>query len=171
MKYKFQLDKKLFEIEIASSSTFHSETDLKINRNNHSIMIADQDDNEIKSFFLDNQPYQIEIIKGIDGYPTGIFVEGEYYAAKLLKIDKYFYYNKKSPESKKSGVVKSFLPGNIKKTFFNLHDRVREGEVVLIHAAMKMENEIHSPKTGIIKILGVQEGDNILANHLLFEVE
>jgi biotin carboxyl carrier protein len=36
---------------------------------------------------------------------------------------------------------------------------------------MKMENEIRSPKTGVIMTMDVQEGDNILANHLLFEVE
>jgi len=36
---------------------------------------------------------------------------------------------------------------------------------------MKMENEIRAPKSGGIKSMGVQEGDNVLANHLLFEIE
>ncbi|MBN2346961.1 MAG: acetyl-CoA carboxylase biotin carboxyl carrier protein subunit, partial [Candidatus Aminicenantes bacterium] len=44
-------------------------------------------------------------------------------------------------------------------------------DIVLIHEAMKMENEIRAPKSGVIKSMGVQEGDNILANHLLFEIE
>ncbi|MFH0879998.1 MAG: acetyl-CoA carboxylase biotin carboxyl carrier protein subunit [Lentisphaerota bacterium] len=42
---------------------------------------------------------------------------------------------------------------------------------MLIHEAMKMENEIRAPKSGMIKTMGVQEGDNILANHRLFEIE
>jgi hypothetical protein len=46
-----------------------------------------------------------------------------------------------------------------------------ENDIVLIHEAMKMENEIRAPKSGVIKSLGVQEGDIILANHLLFEIE
>jgi biotin carboxyl carrier protein len=36
---------------------------------------------------------------------------------------------------------------------------------------MKMENEIRAPKSGRIKFIGVSEGENILANHLLFEIE
>ena len=134
-------------------------------------MIGDQDEAEVKSFFLDNKPYQIKILKHSDGYPKGIFVNGEYYPASILKIDK-FYYNKEKPvEARKSGRMRSFIPGTIKKVFFNENDRVNAGDVVLIHAAMKMENEIRCPKSGIIKSMGVKEGESILANHLLFEVE
>jgi biotin carboxyl carrier protein len=171
MKYKFQLDRKYFEVEIPSNATLHSETELKINRKPHSIVIADQDKADINTFFLDNRFYQIEVTKNASGYPTGIFVNGEYYSAALLKIDKYFYSQEQPLRPKKSGQVKSFIPGSIKKVFFKLQDAVQEGDVVLIHQAMKMENEIRSPKSGIIRKMGVQEGDNILANHLLFEVE
>ena len=72
---------------------------------------------------------------------------------------------------KKSGTVKSFIPGNIKKIYFKTGSHVKEGDIILIHEAMKMENEIRAPKSGILKTVGVSEGDNILANHLLFEIE
>jgi pyruvate carboxylase subunit B len=68
-------------------------------------------------------------------------------------------------------MVKSFIPGNIKKVFFREGEAVDEGDLILIHEAMKMENEMRAPKRGTIKRLGVEEGDNILANHLLFEIE
>jgi biotin carboxyl carrier protein len=170
MKYLFHLDKKKYKIEIGSESTFHSETRIKIKRKYFNLMLGDYDENGIGSFFMDNRPYQIEIVKNTEGYPEGIFVNGEYYSAKLLKIDRLFYYKEKKFWKKKSGIVKSFIPGSISKVFFNLHDWVEEGQIVLIHAAMKMENEIRSPKSGIIKTMGVKEGDNILANHILFEV-
>jgi biotin carboxyl carrier protein len=48
---------------------------------------------------------------------------------------------------------------------------VNEGDIILIHEAMKMENEISASRSGIIKTLGVQEGDNVLANKLLFEIQ
>ena len=132
MKYKFQLDKKHFDVEIGSSSTFHSETSININRKIFSIVLGDHDEKEIKSFFLDHKPYQIEIVKDSEGYPEGIFVNGEYYSASLLKIDKFFYYKEKRIVSKKSGIVKSFIPGNIKKVFFNVEDKIEEGQIVLI---------------------------------------
>lgn len=171
MKYKFQVEDKNFTVEISNISTLHSETPVKINKELFTVMIGDQDENEIKSFFLNNKPYQVKIVRHSDGYPKGIFINGEYYPASLLKIDRFYYSKKKPVEAHLSGIMKSFIPGTIKKIFFNVNDRVNAGEVVLIHAAMKMENEIRSPRTGIIKKMGVKEGENILANHLLFEVE
>ncbi len=67
--------------------------------------------------------------------------------------------------------MKSFIPGNIKKIFFQVNNKVNEGDIVLIHEAMKMENEIKAPKTGVIKSMNVKEGDNIHTNHMMFEIE
>jgi pyruvate carboxylase subunit B len=171
MKYKFQIDKKVFEAEIPLNVTFYSESAVKIDGEMVKILIGDCDENEVKSFFLENKLYQIELIRDDQGYPTGIFVNGEYYSASLLKIDKLFYYKEKPSRLAISGIVKSFIPGNIKKIFFNVKDRVKEGNIVLIHEAMKMENEVRAPISGTIMSIGVKEGDNVPANHLLFEIQ
>jgi len=171
MKYKFQLDKRIFRVEIANNSTFHSETNIKINKENLNSLIGEYNEEEIKSFFIDNKLYQIEIIRNNEGYPSGIYVNGEYFSASLLKIDSLFYYKHKPISSQKSGIVKSFIPGNIKKIFYDINDNVNEGDIILIHEAMKMENEIKAPKSGIIKKINVNEEENILANHILFEIE
>lgn len=173
MKYKFQIDKKVFDIEVANSATFHSATPLKINRTQHEIQAGEPggDGGDCLSFFVDNKLYRVEVLRDEGGYPNGIFVNDEYFPAGLLKIDSLFYYKEKPVSASKSGVVRSFIPGGIKKIFYRSGDRVEENEIVLIHEAMKMENEIRAPKDGVIKVLGVQEGDNILANHLLFEIE
>lgn len=171
MKYKFLVENKPIEVEITNSATFHSETSLKINHTNYNVCVGDTRNNEISSFMVNNKLHQVELEKNCEGYPTGIYVNGEYYSASLLKIDRLFYYKEKPLTSSKSGVVKSFIPGSIKKIFFRINDKVNEGQIVLIHEAMKMENEIRAPKSGRIKYIGVNEGDNILTNHLLFEIE
>ena len=171
MKYKFQLDKKNFETVISNSTTFHSETEIRINKNKVNILIGEYDEKEIRSIFLNNKLYQVEVEKDSEGYPTGIYVDGEFYSANLLKIDKLFYYKEKEAVLKRSGLVKSFIPGNIVKIFMKDGDKVKEGDLVLIHEAMKMENEMRAPIAGTIKSIGVQEGENILSNHLLFEIE
>jgi len=125
----------------------------------------------VLSFFVNNKLFQVEFVRDENGYPQGIYVDEEFYSASLLKIDSLFYYKEKPVSASKSGVVKSFIPGYIKKIFFHAQDRVEENDIVLIHEAMKMENEIRAPKSGVIKAMGVQEGDNILANHQLFEIE
>jgi acetyl/propionyl-CoA carboxylase alpha subunit len=172
MKYKFQVDKKMFEIEVANSATFHSVTPLRVDRNQHELLVGETGEGgEPFSFFVDNKLYRVEMVRDENGYPGGIFVNDEYYPAGLLKIDRLFYYKEKPVPASKSGVVRSFIPGSIKKVFYHVGDRVEEGEIVLLHEAMKMENEIRAPRSGTIKSFGVQEGDNILANHQLFEIE
>jgi len=171
MKYKFQINKKNFDVEIANHTTFHSETDTKVNKKLQKVLIGKVEEDEIHSMFIDNKLYQVEVTKDKDGYPTGIFVNGEYYPSSLLKIDKLFYYKEKEVKTKRSGNITSFIPGSIKKIYFNVNDFVKEGDIVLIHEAMKMENEIRSPISGEIKSIGVKEGENILAGHTLFVVE
>ncbi|MCP4150985.1 MAG: hypothetical protein GY757_24775 [bacterium] len=171
MKYKFQLENKNIDVEITNSATFHSETHLKINKTDYNVCIHDSKDNEPTSFMVNNKLFQVELKKDSEGYPVGIFVDDEYYPASLLKIDSLFYYKDKPLVTAKSGSVKSFIPGNIKKIFFQVNNKVNEGDIVLIHEAMKMENEIKAPKTGVIKSMNVKEGDNILTNHMMFEIE
>jgi biotin carboxyl carrier protein len=171
MKYKFQVEGRDSDIEITNTATFYSETTLRINNNDFNVSIADYNENEVKSFRVNERLYQVEIEKDSEGYPSGIYVNGEYYPASLLKIDKLFYFKEKPLKSPKSGIVKSFIPGSIKKIYYRVNDRVNEGDIVLILEAMKMENEIRSPRSGIIKAIGVKEDDNVLANHLLFEIE
>lgn len=171
MKYKFQVEEKQFNVEITNSATFHSETTLRINNEDYKVCIDDCDENEIKSFRVNDRLYHMELVKDSEGYPLGIYVNGEYFSTSLLKIDKLFYFKEKPVKPSKSGIVKSFIPGSIKKIFCRVNDRVNEGDIILIHEAMKMENEIKATRSGIIKSMGVKEGENILANHLLFEIE
>lgn len=171
MKYKFLLDKKVVEAEIANSATFHSLTEIKVDKNKLEILIGEVKDDDVLSFFINNKLHQVEFVRDENGYPQGIYVDEEFYSASLLKIDSLFYYKEKPVSASKSGTVRSFIPGGIRKIYFRAQDRVEENDIVLIHEAMKMENEIRAPKSGVIKSMGVQEGDNILANHLLFEIE
>ncbi len=171
MKYKFQIEKKHIDVEITNSATFHSETSLKINNTDYNVRVDEMKDNQPVTFAVNNTLYHVEVEKDSEGYPVGIYVNDVYYPASLMKIDSLFYYKEKPVESSRSGVVKSFIPGSIKKMFYRVNDKVTEGEIVLIHEAMKMENEIRAPKSGVIKHIGVEEGENILANRLLFEIE
>jgi len=67
--------------------------------------------------------------------------------------------------------IKSPLPGQIKKVFKKVDDEVEEGESILVLEAMKMENEIKSPKKGVIKKIAVKEGGSVDPQTELFTVE
>ncbi|MDY0235848.1 MAG: acetyl-CoA carboxylase biotin carboxyl carrier protein subunit [Gudongella sp.] len=55
-------------------------------------------------------------------------------------------------------IVDSPMPGNIWKILVKEGQQVKENEVLLILEAMKMENEIVSPKDGVVSSILTQEG-------------
>ena len=54
--------------------------------------------------------------------------------------------------------VTSPMPGNILKILVSQGQQVKEGDVVMILEAMKMENEIVAPKTGSVAQILVTKG-------------
>ena len=67
--------------------------------------------------------------------------------------------------------VTSPMPGRIVKVLVRPGDEVRQGQALVIVEAMKMENELKSPKAGKIVELYVKEGQTVEGNAKLCAVE
>ena len=63
------------------------------------------------------------------------------------------------------------MPGKVVKIFCQKGDKVEKGQTLLILEAMKMENEIKSGTTGIVKAIHVKTGDALENGVLMIEVE
>ena len=63
------------------------------------------------------------------------------------------------------------LPGYITKVNYRVGDYVRQGDVVLILEAMKMENEILAPVGGVICKMDIQVGAAVDTYQILFTVK
>lgn len=70
-----------------------------------------------------------------------------------------------------AGAVLSPMPGTILKLLAGAGETVKAGQAVLVLEAMKMENEIVSPKDGALKAVFVKEGDSVQGGDKLFELE
>ena len=55
--------------------------------------------------------------------------------------------------------IKAPIPGKIISIKCKVNDSVKSGQVLLILEAMKMENEIYSGSSGVVKEIRVKEGD------------
>jgi len=64
-------------------------------------------------------------------------------------------------------LVNSPMAGKIASVKSSLDSKVEEGQSLMILEAMKMENEIASPKNGILKELYVKQGDLVKAGDKL----
>lgn len=67
--------------------------------------------------------------------------------------------------------VKSPMPGLVLKIKKGVGESISKGDSIIILEAMKMENEIKSPKDGVIKSLPVKEGLAVEKNSILFIIE
>jgi acetyl/propionyl-CoA carboxylase alpha subunit len=165
MNYTFDIDgnKKTINIEKQAKNENEYEVDLngKIKKftvkqiwNRNYIII---DDN--------NKTYDVFVDKAGEG--RCIFFKGRGYRIKA--IDK----KRKNGGFEIEGIaiVKSPLPGVIKRIEKKEGDKVTNGEGILFLEAMKMENEIKSPKSGILKKIYVKETDALNAGDKIFIVE
>jgi biotin carboxyl carrier protein len=76
----------------------------------------------------------------------------------------------KSTEDYKDGIFAP-VPGKIVDIKVKVGDTVKEGDLVLILEAMKMENELHSPKQATVAAVLVNKGDQTTKGQLLVAFE
>ena len=88
---------------------------------------------------------------------------------KTLLTEK--YKNRKVWQKPYIGDVISHLPGTIIKLEVKEGEQVEEGQLLLIHQAMKMYNRVVAPVAGTIVELGVKEGDKITKDYLMVKIE
>ncbi len=67
--------------------------------------------------------------------------------------------------------VSSPMPGKVAKVLVKVGDEVRAGQGLVVVEAMKMENELKSPKDGTVVELHAKEGQAVEANAKLCAVE
>lgn len=67
--------------------------------------------------------------------------------------------------------LKAPMPGLLLEINVAVGDEVEEGQPLLILEAMKMENSLTSPRSGVIKTIAVTKGNTVAKNDLLIEFE
>jgi biotin carboxyl carrier protein len=68
-------------------------------------------------------------------------------------------------------IIASPMPGKVVRVLVSLGDSVLEGQGLVVVEAMKMENELKSPKAGKVIELNAREGSAVDNNAILVVVE
>jgi len=63
------------------------------------------------------------------------------------------------------------MPGKIVRILVAEGEEVRHGQGIIVVEAMKMQNEMKSPKDGVVKSIKVEDGVNVQAGELLVVIE
>jgi pyruvate carboxylase subunit B len=75
------------------------------------------------------------------------------------------------PRSTHQGCVTTAMPGTIVDVRVKVGDKVEAGDGLLVIEAMKMENEINAPQSGVIISVHVQKGDSVAPDETLVEIQ
>jgi biotin carboxyl carrier protein len=63
------------------------------------------------------------------------------------------------------------MPGKVVRIISVIGDQIKAGQGILVIEAMKMQNEVRSPKDGQLKQLLVRQGANVVAGEVLAIIE
>ncbi len=79
----------------------------------------------------------------------------------------------KSADGQADGIaeIKTAMPGKLVRVLVEQGAEIKSGEPVLVVEAMKMQNEMKSPKDGIVKEIRFEEGATVNAGDVLAIIE
>ena len=75
------------------------------------------------------------------------------------------------PRPSHQGCVTTAMPGTIVDVKAKIGDKVEAGDGVLVIEAMKMENEIQAPESGVVISVHVKKGDSVAPDETLVEIQ
>lgn len=136
-----------------------------IRGNKYDVELQDIEDN-IAEIEVNGSKYEVEIHKEIKTSKTPRLVR----PAVVPSQDPDKSRTAKPAERKGAGGIKAPLPGTILEMKVKVGDEVKQGDIILIMEAMKMENNIKADKSGKITNVNVNLGDSVLEGDLLVEI-
>ncbi len=75
------------------------------------------------------------------------------------------------PRPSHQGCIATAMPGTIVDVKVKVGDKVEAGDGVLVIEAMKMENEIQAPISGVVISVHVKKGDSVAPDETLIEIQ
>jgi len=123
----------------------------------------------VLSLVIEGKAYEVN--REIAGVQVHIWVGNQRYSVELH--DTRSWRNRRDGASSTGGPSKLMapMPGKVVRLLVNEKDQVEIGQGVLVVEAMKMQNEIKSPKRGIVRKLAAAEGASVNAGDVLAIVE
>jgi biotin carboxyl carrier protein len=103
----------------------------------------------------------------------GFLVAGRYFETfvRTSLREKAVEYLKQKQKLSHHEIIKAPMPGLLLKLKKKIGDSVEMGESIAILEAMKMENDIISSATGIIKEINVKEGATVEKDEIILKID
>lgn len=135
----------------------------RINHNNYGVKIISQEDNTIE-LEVNGTSYSVKMKEEISTRKTPTLVRKPSRAASVEPV-------KVNPSSSGKAKVTAPIPGVILSLNVKVGDTIKENDLLLVLEAMKMENSIVAEKSGVISVINVAVGQQVLQGEVMIEFE
>jgi biotin carboxyl carrier protein len=164
MKYLTTINGTTFEIEIQNDGT------LLVNGEKRAVDFLSYGDEALFSIIMDNTSYEL-LIEERDG-EYEVLMRGKLYTGQVLDERAQLIASRRSSKMVDSGEIsiRAPMPGLIVAIPVKEGQEVKGGQAVVILESMKMQNELKSPRDGIVQRISVELGQSVEQNKLLVTI-
>ncbi len=166
MKLELEIDGQIKEVEFSSTG---SVTQLTFNGQLHEAQVSEPEP-DLFIIIINGRVYRCELEKLPHG-ETEVIVNGQ--RISVTARDRKHLRGRFGPSSSDRGraTLTAPMPGKVVRILLNPGDEVAAHQGVLIVEAMKMQNEVQSPKAGKLVEVRVSEGEIVNSGETLALVE
>ena len=131
-----------------------------------------EDPNGFSYIVWKNKKYLLDIIEKNQNRYT-VMINGVWYSFTVetpISLKRRRYLEEKG-ETSSSVSIEAPMPGKIIDILVEEGSEVKEGEPIIILEAMKMQNEIASHVTGVVKSITVKKNDWVMKDDVMIEIQ
>lgn len=167
MIYEIQLDEQSHPVTVTADGD--GRYTVKVEDREYSVDLTEPQPN-LFSLLLDGTSYEVGV--DLEGEDCSLYVYDQFFQLKVLDPRRLALLGKGGTDQVGGRIeITSPMPGKVVKLLAGTGDDVTKGQGIVVVEAMKMENELKSPKDGTITEILVEEGQAVDANALLMVVE
>jgi len=131
-----------------------------------------EDPNGFSYIVWKNKKYMLDVIEKNQNRYT-IMVNGVWHSFSVetpISLKRRRYLEQQGDSSSVIG-IEAPMPGKIIDIMVEEGGEVKEGDPVIILEAMKMQNEISSHVTGVVKSVAIRKHDTVMKDDVLIEIQ
>lgn len=173
MHYHVNIADKTYRLDLEKEAGTESRWVCKLNGRELRVDAVQVTENSL-SILIGGRSFRVEReIQGnaASGDVQRVFVGGQSYEVAVR--DARSLRNRRGAVAADAGPlrVKASMPGKVVRVLTKPGERVQPGTGIVVIEAMKMQNEVRSPKDGLVKELLAREGMNVNAGDVLAVLE
>ena len=167
MKYYVNIGDREFEIDLVDRG---DGLEGRFNGKRCRVDYAEIEEGLKYSVIVDGESFNVSVHRTPEG--EDLIFGGHLFRARVLdERERGALALEKARSLKGPQVVKSVMPGIVRKVFVAKGDAVKAGAPLLILEAMKMENELNAEKDGVVSKVHVAEGQTVNSSDPLMAIE